>query len=497
MLRLSSAIHVVFEMTQTKAFAWGVRFVLTAIVFLRIFSVDIYPWVSPDSGHYLGKALSGELTERPISIIQPRHYKTAGYPLYLAGCHAIGEALDQDGSLIAVLGQRMALFTAILWLILRFGLLALPLAWFFSLGTFAATGNFVLTEGLTIPASICFGLAVIGLFERRSDPAAWRRPTTWALAAALAATYGFLVLTKIPCILYATALVPVAVGIRLAGWRPRLTATRFTALGASLVGLSFAYLVAVTVDNHAQFGRFTPGIGQARVFYWALWTQAFQRHPELRSKRSLKGFREGGPYRFLKKVEKKCGGLDKFRCTMPPEERQAKRLVKAAGLSLARERAAAFAWGLIGGSKKEIVGTCNRILAANGKRASVARLHAAMEKKHSGLFGGDERTRYLPGLGGAPQPAEEVLTPERVLTILLAAVLAVLAAIRRIPFASPAVFGALTYAVVVASLAWMLCDVWRYVVPAWSLFAVTSLSALAKVVDRAITERRSACAGSR
>ena len=284
--------------------------------------------MTADSGHYVDEAISGKYTSAPISILTPRHFKTAGYPLFLAAIVRVADTLGFDFLTLVALVQRLLLALACLWLAWELRLASIPLVLFLSSNAFVAQSNFVLTEGATIPMAALFALALARSYRLRNERGSSGRPVRWLVWAVLALAFAFLVLTKIVFATFALLLIPLAVDLREGSLVGRLAPTRAAKLAAALVGLSIGYVAVVSLDNYATFGRLTPAIGSERIFYWGLWQETFELNPENRENRRLRSFYDRGtPYRFLHRVERTCGGLGHFECTGPIQSARAELLV--------------------------------------------------------------------------------------------------------------------------------------------------------------------------
>ncbi|MBW2278900.1 MAG: hypothetical protein JRF63_15510, partial [Deltaproteobacteria bacterium] len=87
--------------------ALAVTALVAALAIVRVFSVDLFPVMTADSGHYVDEAISGKYTGSPMSILTPRHFKTSGYPLFLSATAALAGVFGIDFLTLVVLIQRV------------------------------------------------------------------------------------------------------------------------------------------------------------------------------------------------------------------------------------------------------------------------------------------------------------------------------------------------------------------------------------------------------
>lgn len=456
--------------------SYAVAALVAALAIYRVFAVDVFPVMTADSGHYVDEAISGKYTQTPSAILSPRHFKTSGYPLLLAALDSLADALAIDFLTLVPLFQRLLLAVACVWLALELRWAAIPLVLFLSSNAFVAQGNFVLTEGVTIPAGVLFALALTRLHGMRNAPDLTRRPSWWILLAILAATFGFLVLTKIALAAFAALLFPLAVDLRRDRRRRRLVPTRAAWAAAALGGLAVGYFLVICLDNQAAFGRLTPVIGSDRIFYWGLWEETFTEHPEnLRKPELWRFYDRGNPYRFLHRVERECGGLNNFSCTAPVQAERARELAAVADVSLGRARMAAFFRGLVGGGKVELEGLRERVLASSGDEQAIGAWQDQLIRRFGERFNGGRRAAIVPGLARFGTPEENPGPAQLLLTLGLAAAFLFFALRRRVAVHGLYSYSLACYALVVGAFAFVLVDLWRYIAPAWAVLAVLQL----------------------
>jgi hypothetical protein len=460
-----------------------VALAVAALAIGRVFSVDVFPVMTADSGHYVDEAISGKYTDSPMSILTPRHFKTAGYPLFLEAIAAGADAAGVDFLTLVALVQRLLLALACLWLAWELRLAAIPLLLFLSSNAFVTQANFALTEGATIPLAALFSLALIRSYRLRNDTGNARRATRWLVWAALAVSFAFLVLTKIVFATFALLMIPLAVDLRPGSPGRRLVPTRAAKIAAVLLGLSVGYVAVVSLDNYTTFGRLTPAIGSERIFYWGLWQDTFELHPENRENRRLRSFYDRGtPYRFLHRVEHTCGGLGHFDCTGPIQSARAELLVAAGDISLARARTAAFFRGLVGGGKVELEGLRERVLAASGDPAAIEAWQDRLIDRFGNRFNNGRRARVIPGIAGSHRPDERPGPAQLLITVGLLLCFLFLALRRRIAAWGIYALSLGCYALVIGAFAFVLVDLWRYIAPVWTAFAVLQLDGAASAL---------------
>ncbi len=455
------------------------KIIVGLIVLYRLFSLDIYAVVPHDAVRYIREAVANTYISEPNQLVQIRGFKFPGYPLYLSIVYKISSLLPIDGMTLMALSQRLLLGIGLIWLLFDLGLFAIPLVLFFSSNIFLAQSNILYTEGLSIPMAILFSISLVKIYRIRNREKVLLSFKFWSLFILLTTSFVFLVLTKLTHMAFLLPILILAFTVEHKGFRLKITRTKIACATLVLVAVASVYVLAVSFDNKRQFNKFTPVMGHERLLYFGLWTQLFYLTPENKLRPELAEFYDNGSaYNFLLAVDKECGGKFEFFCTAPIHRKRTGELLQKSGMSLPVERIRSFATGIIGGSKSELYEWRHNILQANGGPYRLEARHSNWYtnqygiKKYLDTFNRGVTPQVFRGLSNSRKSVWKIREVQAIMTIL--AMLAFGWAIlkRKTDFHTPYVYATISYLVFITALASGLMDLWRFIIPSWSIFII-------------------------
>lgn len=308
--------------------------------------VNIFPAITNDSLAYLSHA--NELLGRGLVQLG---YRQFGYPAFAAAARGFGDAIGGNPVLWIALTQRALFALAAVYMAWLWRWWSLPVLLLLAAPTFVVYSNQILTEGLGIPTAILLAAATT-----HAVAVVQGRPQARGISLdSVRGRRAFMVLVGVVAFLafvavsvrytYATlGIAPAAVAF--AAWQYRRSALKPALIGLAVYTAAVALLtVGISVENRAEYGRFTPSTRTARTEYWSAWTLVFNVHKENRGNERLAEFEEEGPYGFIHPVDK----IDDLDRTDAMFEQRRAELLAAAGMDFGGEQRDAFVGALSGG----------------------------------------------------------------------------------------------------------------------------------------------------
>jgi len=475
---------------KDKKLILALKMLVLIFVLYRIFSLDIYAVTPNDSIRYLREAVSNTYFSDPLQIVQLRGFKFPGYPIYLSIWHNIAPFLPLDGLTLMALSQRLLLAASLVWLLFNMGFFSVPLLLFYSSNTFLAQSNIIYTEGMTIPLAILFSISMVSVYRLRNKDNLLRNFKLWLLLGLLLLTFILLVLTKLTHAAFALPLLMLGFTIKQHGYKFKLKKTKLAWPVTVLIIALSVYTFAVSIDNKKQFGKFTPIMGHERLLYFGLWNQVFFIHPENIDKPELAEFYDNGsPYVFLHRIDKVCDGIFDFPCTAPFHKQRTSELLAKSKLSLTTERIRTAITGLLGGQKTELNVWREGILKANGQPYSITTWHSNWYidkygmKKYLDDYNRGETPRVLRGLSDSEKIIGKIgvnatRLMQAIMTVMAITMLGWFVFKRKIGFHTVYVYSFVAFFVFIVALSSGLMDLWRFIIPCWSIFIVCAFYAV-------------------
>jgi len=456
------------------------KFLFSLLILYRVFSFDIYALTSPDSWGYLDRSVSVEYLSNPLLIIKPYRFKYAGYPIYLSMCYELAPYLGFDPITFVAMSQRLALAIGLVCLIFSMGLFSIPLVVFFSSKVFMVLSNFILTEGVTLPAAIFFSISLMSIYEIRNKENVLKSYKFWFIYLVLFVSFSFLVLTKVNFISYLLPLLAVVFNLK----HKKLKSTVVALPVLFLVALSSAYVLAISSYNFRMHNTFSPAWGTETIFYWGAWKSTFSREE---NKTKLARTFKKGLRGIIREVQMECGY--KYPCVGDVMAEKAIDLLNSADISLALERVRSFAFGILGGEKSELDKYMPFFMERRKKPAlSICLNDRYSEKKGIRKFFVKYNNGKIPSgvslIGRASDKGSMLFFLGNTLTFmksrLLQAALSILmiggliysVVKRNFELHTPYVYVFLSYLTTNTVFAITLTDLWRYMISVWAVFAV-------------------------
>ncbi len=469
-----------------KKIILGLKAVVALFILYRIFSLDIHAVTPNDSIRYLREAVANTYIFDPLQVVQLRGFKFPGYPIYLSIWHNIAPFIPIDGLTLMALSQRLLLAVSLIWLLFNMGLFSVPLLLFYSSNTFLAQSNIIYTEGMTIPVAILFSISMVNVYRLRNSENLIRNYKFWLLLSLLIVTFVFLVLTKLTHSAFALPLLALAFTVKQRGYKFKLKRTKIAWPVIALITVLSVYIFAVSIDNKRQFDQFTPIMGHERLLYFGLWNQVFYIYPENIDKPELAEFYDdGSPYVFLHRIDKECGGIFEFPCMASYHKQRTDELLDITKLSLTRERIRTAMTGLLGGQKTELNVWRGDILKANGQPYNMATWNSNWYidefgmKKYLDDYNRGETPGVLRGLSGSEKNIGKIgvnatRLMQALMTVLAITMLGWLMFKRKMGFHTVYIYSFLAFFVFIVALSSGLVDIWRFIIPCWSIFIVST-----------------------
>jgi hypothetical protein len=317
----------------------------------RVLAVDLAGIVTNDSLGYLGRA------EDPFETgFIAGGYRQAGYPLIIAISNRLGDVAGWDHIFGVAAVQRSGLVASLVLLAWSIREWSIPVALFATSSTFIVLTDFVLTEGLVIPACIASG-ALLGAFV--VGRITTRRAAETAIAASCA-----LAMVGAGIKLQYASLLALTVAIAWLAYRDRTVTLRWI---AATLGIGMIFVgslgVAQSLENRAELGTFEPIAERQRSMWWGAWQAVFALEPQNADDPALAYFYDGGDlYKFLHGLE---GSEPDYHVRRQVTLARVDAMFDAAGTSSTDEYIKSFLGALHGGRSDDLSGISHRILAAD------------------------------------------------------------------------------------------------------------------------------------
>jgi len=460
------------------------KMILLLFVLYRVFSLDIYAALPNDATRYVKEAVTNTYFIDPLQIVQLRGFKFPGYPIYLSIWHNIAPFLPIDGLTLMALSQRLLLGISLIWLFLNMGFFSIPLVLLFSSNIFLAQSNILYTEGMSIPMAILFAISLVNIYRLRNKDNILSSYKFWLLFLLMTVSFVFLILTKLTHAAFTLPLLTLAFNIKHQGLKPKVSRTKVAWPVIALISVISIYILAVSFDNKKQFGKFTPIMGHERVLYFGLWNDVFYIHPENIDKPELAEFYDNGsPYGFLHRVDKECGGKYQFMCSSASQDKRTDELLERVGYSLTAARIRTALTGIIGGQKSELNPWRDNIVQSNGQPFNLMIWHSNWYTDKYGMkqyldsYNRGEIPTIIRGLSGSKKNIWRVgiyvvRLMQALMTVIAIITLGWFMIRSKTGLNSVYLYSAVSYLVYIIALSSGLVDLWRYIIPCWSMFII-------------------------
>lgn len=493
--------------TQPKVqkVAFALKIIFAFFILYRVFLLDIFAVTTNDSLTYLLQGASEFFFEKPISIIQPRGFKFAGYPIFISIIQILNfSSLDLMTTL--ALFQRVLLAAGLVWLIFDLGLVSIPIAIFLSSAHIVAQSNLILTEGLSVPLGIFFSIAAVNVWRKSEEKVLGLG--FWLYFINAAAAYLALILIKITYVVYGLVFLPSAVVFEFSKYSINVKARPLARMIFPMLALAGLYVIIICVDNFKTFNQFSPVMGKEQARYWGYWHQIFTEYPENKHRPELKEYYSNGNlYTYMHSVRKSCGEdvlvdpknmikQQNYICSEPILRKRSNEMLNQANLFFLNEWGKVFFSALFGGGKLETESILKLILRQNGMdNYDLDRMSRNPYIKYIGLetflaeVNGGKKPRTLTGLSRAPLIADSYRASEAGLTIIEIVAFFYLITSGRAGANTPYSLIVVSYLIFVISLSIYFADIWRYIITPWTIFAIVIGYGISDILATASLER--------
>lgn len=492
-------------------FKKGTLIFLAIFVILRLLAVPIFPVLTNDSAWFLEHSFWARYINEPQLIVFPAGTKTAGAPIVMSIWAAVGEWIGLDRLSSIVLGHRLLLVGAVLLLLCTGSLASWPLVLFFVSNMVITHHNFVLAEGVAIPFAIIFACSVhlyLRLLPRMHKEEGLRIiliAISYVLLIVI--TYSILILTKTPYLVLSAVLVYCAfprlelvrLGVgdaqnwgrqgvalpRRGKFRFRLECSPHSAifLGAIFLGLTYGVLVAS--NYYVRYGQFTLAPSPKYSLYYQTWVRAFELHPENKFRPDLMEFYEGGdPFKFSRELFERNGYYN-YPLNEPILAARANALIQKVPISMWRERSFSLVNGFFfGGGMSDVQQILKPTLQEfpfsfrmthfsgdAGRQKLIDSYNDGVPPRGIRVFSGAFERFF--GLRLIESASFDARLFQGVLSLIPLALSLLVSKLRNGNIWSLPVITLLAHFMLCLALSFGLCDFWRYIVPVWSVYAIT------------------------
>lgn len=310
---------------------------------LAVFSLNTFPVLTNDSLLYLDYSRSldtfGWVTGG---------YRQFGYPLYLALVRGTADLVGVEPLFAAAIIQRGLLLGAVVLAWIHWRWWSLPFVFLLLTAETLVYSNLLLIEGLALPlAALIVFPTIYCLRACRDGSYVEKRGAVLVLVAVVALIA--LTLFSLRFTLLVFGAVPLA--LTIAYWRTELRRSVTAIFAVFILGAALITL-AMSVENHEEWGVFSPSAYSAPVRYYYAWMLVFRVHPENQTDPDLAEFYDEGRLReFITSVwlddtthEEKWALYDQ----------RTEAMLDAAGISIMGSRFTSMAWSLAGGRVNDV-----------------------------------------------------------------------------------------------------------------------------------------------
>lgn len=331
---------------------------LTAFVG-RVLAVDLGGIVTNDSVGYLARS------EDPFDQgLMVQGYRQIGYPLWVWFADKASIVIASDRIFTVAALQRLVLIAAVvlLWKALRWW--SVPVLVVITSSRFVLFTDYVLNEGLLIPA--CVLVAALAAGTVRDVPLFTRYPRAVLVVAAAISVAMATMKLQYASLLFLTA------AIAWHHWRADRIERR---LGLGVGGVSLALVgllvLAQAVENNRELGRFEPVSEQIRADWYGAWQAMFVVSPENTGDPDLAEYWDSGNlYTFLHGIEAEVPDYAE-RSRLVEERVEA--MFDAADTSVRAQQLWAL-WGALRGGRTDDITSITRLILEDRSVEQASRL---------------------------------------------------------------------------------------------------------------------------
>ncbi|HEY6635929.1 MAG TPA: hypothetical protein VI141_10000, partial [Acidimicrobiia bacterium] len=292
-------------------------------------------------------------------------YRQFGYPLYLALVRGSADLIGVEPLFAAAIIQRGLLLGAVVLAWLHWRWWSLPFVLLLLTSETLVYSNLLLIEGLALPLAALMVFPTIYCLRAIRDGSYVEKRRTVLMLATLVALIA-LTLFSLRFTLLVFGAVPLA--LTIAFWPTELRRS-VAAILAGFILAGALITLAMSAENHQEWGVFSPSAYSAPVRYYYAWMLVFRVHPENQTNPDLAEFYDEGRLReFITSVwldetthEEKWALYDQRTDAM----------LDAAGISIMGSRLTSMAWSLAGGRVNDVGSALDLIIPAT--RADIER----------------------------------------------------------------------------------------------------------------------------
>jgi hypothetical protein len=344
---------------------------------LAVFSLNTFPVLTNDSLLYLDYSRSldtfGWVTGG---------YRQFGYPLYLALVRGAADLFGVEPLFATAIIQRGLLLVAVVLAWIHWRWWSLPFVFLLLTAETLVYSNLLLIEGLALPLAALIVFPTIYCLRTSRDGSYVEKRRTVLMLTTLVALIA-LTLFCLRFTLLVFGAVPLA--LTIAYWRTELRRS-VTAIFAIFILAGALITLVMSVENHEEWGVFSPSAYSAPVRYYYAWMLVFRVNPENQTDPDLAEFYDDGRLReFITSVwlddtthEEKWALYDQ----------RTEAMLDAAGISIMGSRLSSMAWSLAGGRVNDVGSALALIIPATRDGIEEAMyLNSYYEENGAAAFG--------------------------------------------------------------------------------------------------------------